>query len=162
MDSVVKSKTVNINPHYVARLIGPIALASDMEQQEDIFELIDLACNDHVKFLVDEIINSEYLRLTDESQYKTKETLRYLLNTQPSGAVSHMCSMLGLSDDEIPIFLDRLWNFLFPSENKTLLPDLKYVKNSTPLRFDEVQFRSLPSRTLNESLDSLRNRMNIE
>ncbi|NHZ67052.1 hypothetical protein [Massilia genomosp. 1] len=158
----MKSKVVNINPHYVAHLIGPIALENDMEQHEDIFELLDLACKDHVKFLVDEIIQPEYLRLTDESRYKTKESLRYLLNTEPSGAVSHICSTLGLSDEEIPAFLDQLWEFLFPGEDKLWLPDLKYVKKSAPLRFNDVSFAYLPTRTFNESLEALRNRMNNE
>lgn len=161
-DKLMKSKVVNVNPHYVANLIAPIALANDMEQHKDLFQLLDLTCKYHVKFLVDEIIQPEYLRLTDESRHQTKESLRYLLNTEPSGAVSHLCSTLGLSEDEIPAFLDQLWEFLFPAEDKLWLPGLKYVKKSSPLRFNDVSRAYLPNRPVNESLEALRNRMDNE
>lgn len=158
----MKSKVINVNPHYVAHLIAPIALANDMEQHEDIFELLHLACKYHVKFLVDEVIQPEYLRLTDESRHKAKESLRYLLNTEPGAAVSHICATLGLSDDEIRAFLDQLWEFLFPAEGKLCLSGVKYVKKSAPLRFNDVSFAYLPTRPFNESLEALRNRMDNE
>lgn len=157
----MKSQVLKVNPHYVARLISPVAMASDMDQHMDIFESLDFDSKDHVNLLISEVIQHEYLRLSEDSRSSTKESLRYILNAEPGGAVSQICSMLGLSDEEIPTFLNQIWKTMFPSESEMLLKNCKYVKNSAPLKFNEVHFGDVPSRTLNESFEALRKRLNM-
>lgn len=152
--------TVIVNPHYVARLVGVVALARDLDQQDDFFDSIDFINNAHVSILVEELIQPEYFRMTEECRHVTKESLRYLLNSVPGDAVSQLCDMTGLPEERIPIFLRQIWQTLFKGEHDALSPGVKYSKSTAPLRFDQVRFAESPSRSLEASLDALRARWN--
>lgn len=154
--------TIIVNPHYVARLLGSIALAREMTQQDNLFELIDFANTTHVNVLIEELIQPEYLRMTGEWRYKTKESLRYLLQTEPGDVVSQICEMIGLTENQISAFLKQIWQILFPVEVDSLLPGMKYSKKIKPIKSTQIQFETSPRRNFEEALEMLRIRLNVE
>ncbi|WP_220815858.1 hypothetical protein [Pseudomonas paralcaligenes] len=149
-------KKAEANPHYVSRLIGPLALAYEMDDHGDVLDSINYLDDTQCGLVFDCLIRPNFERLSEPTKQEIEKALGYMVenpNCIP-GLIEDKLLLCGVHPEVFELFIYKLWKSLFPSAISDAYSTEKYRLVNKPLTASQFVF----SRQAGESLqDSFRN-----
>ncbi|MEO4049406.1 hypothetical protein AAFN46_20290 [Pseudomonas sp. CAU 1711] len=150
-------KKITLNPHYVSRLIGPLALASEMDSQSAVLESIDYADTLQRELVFNCLIRPSFDRLGESTTQEVKKSLGYLVENPGClpELIAEKLSLCGVHPDEHNLFLCELWKALFPLEGTGDYSSGNCKIVNKPLAANQFAFSRPAGESLQDGLNKL-------
>jgi len=153
--------SIDINPHYVCGLLGPLALATEMDSAGDVFNQIDYSNASQRQLVIDFLIRPPFNGLEDATAQQVKASLGYcvgLAHDFPS-AVTEKLLLCGITESDARQFLAQLWSSLFSEELPANSNEITYKVKSKPLRANQFAYKRPEGKNWDEQINDFRRQM---
>ncbi|WP_337058085.1 hypothetical protein [Pseudomonas sp. USHLN015] len=153
-----KKSRVVVNPHYTSRLLGPLALAAEMDAEGLVLGAVDYTNRRHCELVIENLVRPTFERLDVSDATEVKNSLGYL-STDPNARKSLIEDRLllcGIPPEEHCKFITLLWAVLFGEDGDAESGFEQFKVVNKPLGRHRFSLIGPQKRTLAEPLDELR------
>lgn len=151
-----RKKTINF--HYLSRLIGPLALANEMDTEDFLSNHINYSDHLHCRLIINHLIRPNFDRVDENTKQEIKNALG-LLYANPSfhsSLVEEKLLLCNIPPEDHFNFIQQLCEEFF-TPGAAIDFNLKDFKiQDKPLNASQYSFVTPTHKTLDESLEELR------
>jgi hypothetical protein len=154
-------KKIDVNLHYLSRVLGPLALASEIDQDGDLLGSVDFTNPAQCKLVLDYLVVPSFRRMDESSKSEVRKALGFCVQNadEPIPLIEDKLEYSRVPPENARVLLLCLWDCLFgqPKPSEYSLEQCRISRK--PLAWNQIRFIGPEEISLEQQMLSLQEHM---